>query len=227
MRRRLVLIACALSACWRGGSTTPDSSTSSLPVGRWIAIDDDAPASRELPHSEEAAPGRNDDAGGIHGFCPPKLVVFRIDRETSLAFGEPCSGPTTVVLRHGGSEEKLWNNLYGAGGTWHAFPLPGHQALVVHEGGSTLLYVVSVASRQIIRFDLPRALMAARRLVVSVDRDRVYLSGGVLLEGRGSYGCEGPRPPNQGCDPVAMTAEVTNDRTFVLRVPDDPGALPR
>lgn len=190
------------------------------PTGQWFAVDRAPAGVPRLAHHDEAAPGRSDDARGIHGFCPPRLDVFVLADGREIAIGEPCSGSTEVFIRDRGAEQHTSTSFYGAGGKWRAYPLEGDRVLLVHESSETALLVVELGSGTVTSLRRPEALVRPRLLQVSVDGRRIYVSGGTVRGVVATGGCDGARPAGQGCDPYVIEAEHANHHAYELRLAD-------
>jgi hypothetical protein len=177
-----------------------------------------------FPHSEETAPGRHDGPDGISGFCPPRAEVFALGVGRAIVLREPCSGPTSVVVRDGMGEHRIENGFTGVVGKWRALPLLRDRVLLVNEAspGTTLgtaLLVADLAAARVTYLDLPRDLHDPRRLDVQVVRGQIFLAGGVILEGVGTGGCDSP-PPGRGCDPYVIKEERPNHQVWAIVLTD-------
>src|SRR5262245_43776007 len=130
MARSLAALGLCLLACAPATKARPERRAApkkELPPGVWQDADDVPESDDPLPRREEPAPGRSDGPNGmISGFCPPRAEIFILGKGgRALVFREPCSGPTSIVLRDGAGEHPLQNSFYGVGGKWKVLRLPG------------------------------------------------------------------------------------------------------
>ena len=196
-----------------------DSTVLSGNVGRWTEVAA-APKSTVKPLAvrEEPAPGRTDSGGQIHGYCPPHARVFDLGGDRALVTREPCSGVTEISIRERegdrARERRVADSLlYGVVGEWRIVPLDRDRLLMISQGNVTNLQLVDLVKTRARWIRMPFEIEPARALVVGVSDRKVYVWGGSLQQAIGQTGCENP-PPNQGCDPVAITKQVPNRKVW-------------